>query len=102
MATYSLDIRQNDRTDQGKRIVDAQIAYTAADTYSSGLPIDLAQLGFRQVCESLSVYSAPGYAASFDGGKIRLYQQGAAAGVLTEVAGGASPVVTVKVRAIGF
>jgi hypothetical protein len=41
-----------------------------------------------------------GFAARFNGGKIRLYQEGSGAGALTEVSG--NQTVTMKVVAIGW
>lgn len=92
-------ILDNDRTDRGKRVITAQIAYSS-ESYSSGLAVDGPSLGCRNAVISLNVIDSPGLAASFNGGKIRLYQQGAGAGLLTEVSG--SQTVTVKVIAIGF
>lgn len=92
-------ILDNDRTDGGKKLITAQIAYTS-ESYSSGLAVDGPSLGCRNAVLSLSVIDAPGFAPSFNGGKIRLYQQGAGAGALTEVSG--SQTVTLKVIAIGF
>ena len=92
-------ILDNDRTDQGKRIITAEIAYSS-ESYSSGLAVDGPSLGCRNAILSLNVIDSPGFAPSFNGGKIRLYQQGAGAGALTEVSG--SQTVTLKVIAIGF
>lgn len=97
-ATYT--ILYQDRTGRGKHVATAQIAYSA-DPYSSGLAVDGAQLGCPNVIESLDVYDAGGgFTANFNGGKIRLYQQGAGAGALTEVSG--NQTVTVKVIATGW
>lgn len=96
-ATYT--ILNQDRSDQSDRINDVEIAFSA-ETYSSGLSVDLAKCGMRQVIKSLIVYDAVGVSASFNGGKIRLYQQGAGAGALTEVSG--NQTITVKARVVGF
>jgi hypothetical protein len=89
-----------DRTDQGKRMNNVQIAYTT-EAYSSGLAVDGASLGCPNVIESLMVYDqGGGFAARFNGGKIRLYQEGSGAGALTEVSG--NQTVTMKVVAIGW
>lgn len=96
-ATYT--ILDNDRTDRGKKVITAQIAYSA-EAYSSGLAVDGPSLGCRNAILSLNVIDSPGLAPSFNGGKIRLYEQGAGAGLLTEVSG--AQTVTVKVVAIGF
>jgi len=92
-------ILSQDRTDQGKRVINAQIAFSS-ESYSSGLSLDRGQLGLPNVIESLSVYDqGGGFAPRYDG-KIRLYQQGSGAGALTEVSG--AQTVTVKVIAIGW
>lgn len=89
-----------DRSGRGKQVTTAQIVYTA-EAYSSGLPVAGEQLGMPNVVESLMVYdSGGGFTANFSGGKIRLYQQGAAAGALTEVSG--AQTVTVRVVAQGW
>lgn len=93
-------ILYQDGTDRGKRMNNVQIAYSS-EAYSSGLAVDGASLGCPNVIESLMVYDqGGGFAAQFNGGKIRLYQEGAGAGALTEVSG--SQTVTVKVVAIGW
>lgn len=95
---YSILYR--DKSGRGKEIVTAQIAYTT-EAYSSGLPVDGGQLGCPNIIENLDVYDAGGgFTANFSGGKIRLYQQGAGAGALTEVSG--SQTVTIRVIAQGW
>lgn len=97
-ATYS--ILYQDRTCRGKHLNTVQIAYDA-ETYSSGLAVSGAKLGCPNVIESLQVYDqGGGFSARFQGGKIRLYQEGSGAGALTEVSG--DQTVTVKVIAIGW
>lgn len=93
-------INYQDRTGRGKRIVNADIAYTT-EAYSSGLPVSGASLGCPTVIESLLVIDqGGGFAARFKDGKIRLYQEGSGAGALTEVSG--NQTVTMKVVAIGW
>ena len=96
-ATYS--ILYQDRSGRGKKVVTAQIAYST-DPYSSGLSVSGASLGCPNNIDSLMVYDSPGVTASYNGGKIRLYQQGAGAGALTEVSG--NQTITVKVIATGW
>lgn len=97
-ATYT--VLYQDRSGRGKAVNTVQIAYTT-ESYSSGLAVDGGQLGCPNVIESLDVYDAGGgFTANFSGGKIRLYQQGAGAGALTEVSG--NQTVTVKVIATGW
>lgn len=100
-------ILSQDRTDQGKRVQNVQIAYTT-EAYSSGLSVDGGQLGLPNVVEYLQVYDlgGSGLVAQFNGGKIRLFQSPAvaatpaAAAALAEVSG--SQTVTLKVLAVGW
>lgn len=96
-------INYQDRTGQSKKIVNANIVYTT-EAYSSGLPVSGAALGLPNIIESLMVYDqGGGFAARFEGGKIRLYQQdGTTTGAvaLTELSG--NQTLTLKVVAIGW
>lgn len=93
-------INYQDRTGRGKHMVNVDIAYTT-EAYSSGLPVSGAQLGLPNVIESLMVIDqGGGFAARYNGGKIRLYQEGSGAGALTEVSG--NQTLTLKVIAIGW
>jgi hypothetical protein len=93
-------ILYQDRSGRGKAVNTVQIAYTT-ESYSSGLAVSGEQLGCPNVIESLDVYDAGGgFTANFNGGKIRLYEEGTGAGALTEVSG--NQTVTVKVIATGW
>ena len=96
-------INSQDRTGRGKQVTNADIAYTT-EAYSSGLPVSGASLGCPNVIESLMVVDQGGaFAARYNGGKIRLYQQDgstAGAGPLTELSG--NQTLTLKVIAIGW
>jgi len=95
------DIEYQDRTGRGKQMTTAEIAYTA-EPYSSGLPVSGVSLGMPNVIESLMVVDqGGGFAARFEGGKIRLYQEGTGAGALTELGAG-NQTLTLKVVAIGW
>lgn len=104
MATYSIQTR--DRDAAGKTVVNATIVYSG-DNYAAGagLPVLKASLGFRNVIESLVVIDqGGGYAARFNNGNLRLYQQDPGvpgATELSEYPGGAIS-VTVKVLATGW
>jgi len=93
-------VQYQDRTGRGKQVSNVDIVYTA-EPYSSGLPVSGASIGCPNVIESLMVYDqGGGFAARFEGGKIRLYQQGSGAGALTEVSGNQN--LTLKVVAVGW
>lgn len=96
-ATYS--ILYQDRTGRGKQVSNVSIAYST-EAYSSGLAVDGASMGMPNNIESITVYDAPAVHAAYNGGKIRLYQQGAGAGALTEVSG--AQTITLKLVAIGW
>lgn len=94
------NINYQDRTGRGKHMVNADIVYTA-ESYSSGLPVSGESIGMPNVIESLLVIDqGGGFAARYNGGKIRLYQEGSGAGALTELSG--SQTLTLKVIAIGW
>lgn len=100
-------ILSQDRSTQGKRVQNVQIAYTT-EAYSSGLPVSGASIGLPTVIESLQVYDcgAAGVHCEFNGGKIRLFQSPAVAATpstaaaLSEVSG--NQTITVKVIAVGW
>lgn len=93
-------VNYQDRTGRGKRVSNVTIAYTT-EAYSSGLPVSGAAIGCPNVIEHLMVYDqGGGFAARFEGGKIRLYQEGTGAGALTEVSG--NQTLTMKVVAVGW
>ena len=95
------NINYQDRTGRGKQVSNVQIDYTA-EAYSSGLPVSGASIGCPNVIESLLVIDqGGGFAARFEGGKIRLYQQGSGAGALTELGAG-NQTLTLKVVAVGW
>ena len=92
-------ILSQDRTGRSKHVNLVQIAYTA-DPYSSGLSVDGAKIGLPNNIESINVIdTGSGLLANFNGGKIRLYEQGGS-GPLAEVSG--SQTVTIKAIVIGF
>lgn len=102
--SYTLNTREKNH--EGKTSVTATIAY-AGENYPAGvgLPVVKEQLGCRNVIDSLIVIDqGGGYAARFNGGKIRLYQQDPGvlgATELSEYPGGAIS-LTVKVVAVGW
>jgi len=96
-------INYQDRTGRGKHLVNADIVYTT-EAYSSGLPVSGGALGMPNVIESLMVVDQGGaFAARFNNGRIRLYQQdGTTTGAapLTELTG--NQTLTLRVVAIGW